>query len=443
MRSQPTARILLFTAAAVADADREVVGTPDDPAGLLLELAPDGARVLARDRRTTLRSHPAAKNAELVARPGCVLVPGLINAHTHLDLTAIGPRPVDPEAPFTRWIDMVRRERPSEPDRIRQAVDLGVRMSQRGGVVAVGDIAGAVGGLASPVATEAMAEAGLAGVSFVEFFAIGHRSKERLAVLEQTVRTLANRPLPTGFRIGIQPHAPNTVERSAYDSAIALANELSLPLMTHLAESADEQRFIAESDGPQRELLDRLGLWEDRLQGEFGRGRSPVRHLERQLRRSAMTAVHLNACSDDDIDLLRDTGTPIVYCPRASDLFGAPARFGPHRYRDMLAAGLTVALGTDSIIGLPTGTDRLSTLDEMRYLRARDGVEPLTLLRLATTNAARAIGMLDHSVRFCRGDRPLGVLAIETDSGTLAGALASHTEPEILWTRNSSGETGI
>lgn len=123
-----------------------------------------------------------------------------------------------------------------------------------------------------------------------------------------------------------------------------------------------------------------------------------------------MAAVHCNDISDSDLATLASTETPVLYCPRSSGYFGGAHRdFGPHRYRDMLASGITVALGTDSIVNLDT-PDRISVWDEMRYLYQRDGTDPLTLLTMATTNAATAL----------RRDTPFTL----SEMGTLAGLIA-------------------
>ena len=116
--------------------------------------------------------------------------------------------------------------------------------------------------------------------------------------------------------------------------------------------------------------------------------------------------------------VLAETGTSVAYCPRSSHYFRNHESFGPHRYRDMLAAGINVCLGTDSIVNLPPDeSDRLSTLDETRFLCRRDGTDPLTLLRMATVNGARALD-LDPDLFIFRSGLPhpvAGLIALPLD----------------------------
>ena len=156
--------------------------------------------------------------------------------------------------------------------------------------------------------------------------------------------------------------------------------------------------------------------------------------------------MHVNQCSDEDLAILAEARTKVVYCPRASAYFGADRHFGPHRYRDMLAAGIEVALGTDSIINLPSGIlDEaglgLSTLDEARFLHARDGADPDTLIKMITTHGSRVLGFDDALVTLSEGSTPIGILAIPaTGKGSPAErVMVSKSVPELLFDRNHSG----
>ena len=430
-----SARHTLITCRAACDARLSVAGSSEHPAAVLVSHDEPGLRILAIGQLETVGRHPAAAAARRLDLPDDIVIPGLINAHTHLDLTVIGPQPHEPSDGFVAWVNRIRAHRPAESDQIAASVHAGVRLSRAGGVVAVGDIAGAVRGSASLLAADALRDTGMAGVSFVEFFAIGAGAAERAQHAIELVRD--NHHRFTGrHRLGIQPHATNTVSLAAYAHALAAAHDLGLPAMTHLAESPEERRFVAEAQGPQRKLLEDLGLWTDDIAEEFGRGRSPIEHLAATLAESRIAAVHVNQCSDVDLELLVQNQTPVVYCPRASAYFGAEHHFGPHRYRDMLAAGLTVAVGTDSIVNLPAGTDRISPLDEIRFLHARDGTDPMTLLEMATLHAARALGIDDRAVRIAPEAAPLGLVAVPAPPGDFsrpADAIArSDSAPRIV-----------
>jgi cytosine/adenosine deaminase-related metal-dependent hydrolase len=191
---------------------------------------------------------------------------------------------------------------------------------------------------------------------------------------------------------------------------------------THLAESPEELEFVERGTGPIRSLLEGIGLWHDGLLEAVGRGLSPV-GLALDAIDGAVLAVHVNHASDEDLAALASAGASVAYCPRASAYFGAERSFGPHRYRDMIAAGINVALGTDSIINLwdeRGDPGRLSVLDDMRLLWKRDGARPDALLAMGTVNGARALGLDPERFRFIAGRPVAGVLAVPMDAGRSA-----------------------
>jgi cytosine/adenosine deaminase-related metal-dependent hydrolase len=402
------------------------------PASLLLRLADANplqepgpltgrAEILALGTPDAVDAHPLAPHARVLRRPGSLLIPGLVNAHTHLDLTHIGPRPFDTAAGFQGFVDTVRTNRRTNELDIAQSVRDGLALSLAGGVVAVGDIAGAALGRPTLAPFHTLREGLGLGVSFVEFFSIGRGeapARERISQLLHTNRQAFGTPVE-GVRPGIQPHAPTTVSRATFRW---LLDQIAphVPLCTHLAETAEERTFIREGRGPQREFLESLGLWDDSMLAELGQGLSPVAHLAPVLEARPMLCAHVNDAGDGDLAILSRTRASVAYCPRASAYFGAHERFGPHRYRDMLAAGINVCLGTDSVINLPSPCARLSTWDEARLLRQRDGTDAVILLRMATTHGARALGLDPALFTFSPG--PLAGLAAVPLPGRVSSA---------------------
>jgi cytosine/adenosine deaminase-related metal-dependent hydrolase len=308
----------------------------------------------------------------------------------------------------------------------------------------VGDISGAVRAQPSLHAARALADTGLRGVSFVEFFAVGPRAALNVAGLSELLDSSAG-PLAKDLRLGLQPHATNTVDPEAYLAAVDFAVQWGLPLATHLAESAEEREFIARATGPQRHL--------DSLARVFGQGKHPVAHLQTALKEARTAyrpflAAHVNDATDEALELLAATKTSVAYCPRASDYFGAHRHFGPHRYRDMLRAGINVCLGTDSIVNITDGTAgpgegpaRLSVLDEMRFLHRRDAADPLTLI-----HGVKALGMGRQHVQLMPGATPLAVIALPLPSpppadqspkgpDAVRAALRGHVAPVSVLTR--------
>ncbi|MBX9736901.1 MAG: amidohydrolase family protein [Phycisphaerales bacterium] len=376
--------------------------------------------------------------------PGAILVPGLVNAHTHLDLTAVGPREHEPSQGFAGFAQLVMRERPRDEAGVRDAVRRGVLLSLQGGVVAVGDIGGMVTPALTTWAAAELAASPLMGTAFPEFFAIAKASADRL---DATLAPAREPSLTTPrVRMGLSPHAPYSVGPRGYAKAMDLRRELRLPLTTHLAESTHERAAVTHARGPAVDLLKSLGLFDAEAQAWLGHAPSPVQRLADTLARAReadqapLSLVHCNDVSDADIELIVASGASVIYCPRSSEYFGADQAFGPHRYRELLARGVNVALGTDSIINLPLqAPPRISTWDEARRLHQRDGTDARTLLAMATTHGARAIGLPPSAFTFSPG-RPLaGVVAMEvqqatgqTPMGILQAAFDEHAAPRLL-----------
>lgn len=412
----PKPRLNLLRVNALAAVDP--AGLVGRPAALLLALDPPRAEVLAVGNLSDVGAHPAASAARTIDLPRSVLLPGLVNSHTHLDLTGLGPLPHDPEEGFVPWLNRIRARRLASDEEIAQSVRRGVELCLAGGTVAVGDIAGLPGSGHTLSPLRELRASPLEGVSFLEFFATGDRraagmERLRACLSEHAAELRANEG---GVRAGLEPHAPYTVDLRAYEAAAELGRALELPLVTHLAESAEERRFVARGEGPLVDLLRSLGLLgPGELPTGVGEGRTPVSHLAEAVDPGGLTLVHCNDLTDEDIELLARAGASVVYCPRAAAYFDAPGRLGPHRYRELLDAGVGVALGTDSIVNLPaTAADPasggISVLDEMRLLHRRDGTDPGTLLRMGTVLGARALGLESDQFTSRAGSRLSGLL---------------------------------
>lgn len=411
-------------------AEREAAGGPRPAVGDETSLRPPAARgrarVLAVGTPAHIDTHPAASHAHRATLPGHALLPAFVNAHAHLDLTHIGPCPHDEAAGFVGFVDLVRSRRCADEEEIAASVRRGVELSLRAGVVAVGDIAGAARGEPRLAPWRTLADSPLRGVSFLEFFGIAKGEQPgrlRLEAALEEAGKLAAGPgaVSGGVKLGLQPHAPNTVGLRLYTHAAQLARARGLPLCTHLAETPEEHEFIGQATGPQRAFLERLGLWDDAVLAEIGQARTPVEHLRGVLAEFRPVCVHVNDCSDRDLEILAQSGAAVVYCPRASAYFGAEKVLGPHRYRELLSAGIVVALGTDSIINLPGGVEGaggrgLGVWDEMALLRRRDGADALELLRMGTLHGARVLGLDERAFAFTPGASLAGLVAVEMAS---------------------------
>ena len=433
-------------------------------------------RVLAVGSPTQVQGHQAFKDALKCTFSDQAIIPGIVNAHTHLDLTHVGYQPPFPETDvslsketiyeryqhvFQSFISLVRQRRAIDANTIADSVRLGIAQSLAGGVVAVGDISGAVLGKPSAIAIQTLAESGLGGVGFLEYFAIGatedfSRSRMQAAVNEVVTSSYA-------AHAGLSPHAINTIGPASLAHALQVASLHGLTLCTHVAETLDERQFVAQCQGPCRVLLEELGIWSHGLEAEFGQGLTPIAHFAAAIANVRITnpvrwlLVHCNDVSDADLVVLEQLAhraragigpdITLVYCPRASAYFGAPALMGQHKYVDIMSLGIDVALGTDSIINLapvsarskdattalPNTTSVLTPIYDARLLQSRDGLDPMKAIAMMTTLGARALGLDENSYIFAEGNILAGVVGVELDEFSAA--------PQLLLRGNNSCQT--
>ncbi|MCA9285828.1 MAG: amidohydrolase family protein [Phycisphaerales bacterium] len=384
-------------------------------------LSMPGAVLLEHDRIVAAGSPESIgqpEDAEVTVLENEAVLPGLVNAHTHLDLSHIGPVPFG--GSFTGWIELVRQRRAVEATAIAAATDHGIALALAGGCAAVGDVAG----VGSTVPLARLRAAAIGGVSFLECFGLGSKQERTVEFLQQAVGSI---PLDRdGVRLGLQPHSPYSCGPAVFAAAARLAAAHNLPICTHLAETLEELEFVRAGTGPLAEMLRGFGAWEP---GVGGQGDHPVAILAEVLAAIPFLLAHVNYAGPREFATLAACGARVVYCPRASAYFGHAG----HPYRELLAAGIEVALGTDSLLCLDT-PDRLGTLDEMRFLHRRDGTDPRLLLRMATTAGARALGLAADSFTL-RPGRPAGVLAVpianpaESPHATLAAVLRGDRPP--------------
>ncbi|MHC4993886.1 MAG: amidohydrolase family protein [Planctomycetota bacterium] len=381
--------IRLYRGGAVMDGDG-LFASPGSVAMRRGEVVAAGA---PSDVEPGLKGEPV----EVIDQPGRLLLPGLVNAHTHLNLTDIGPRPL--EGGSIDCVGMVMANRPTDPS---GSASRGADLSRQAGVLTVGDIV---------EADLDKKNASLRGVNFVEFFGLAGDTLAQSKFRMDEYVAAASKNDATLMCSGLQPHAPYSTGPEIYRQA----SESGLPISTHLAETPEELGFVAQAEGPFRDLLERMGKWDPIIAVDYSEGLHPVDWLARHVDRHILCA-HCNYVDDAHIEHLANLGWSVAYCPRASEYFG----HRDHRYRDMLAAGVNVCLGTDSIICHGS----LSILDEMRLLYQRDRTDPALLLRMATVNGARALEMPPDEVCFVSGSRP-GLLSIRYDGDASEGPLAS------------------
>lgn len=329
-----------------------------------------------------------------------VICPGFVNAHTHLELTYLAGR-VPPTPDFIDWLRRLYSEFVASPptrESVRRSVEDGIRQSLALGVTTVGDIT------RHPAWTrDVIRQSPMRAVSFGEVIAIG-ALRGKLA--ERLHRAASREQDSDRLTAGLSPHAPYTVEPEGLTACAGMTHAnratnqqehaentsqrkyIPFRLCIHAAESRVEADFTRSRHGPFTSYLRDLDLWDDEI--PVG-GCGPIELLQRTGLLTPRTVLaHANYVTDEDISLIARGGASVAYCPRTHHAFGHP----PHRFRDMLAAGINVGIGTDSLASNPS----LSILDELRFLkRQHPGVSVDLLLELGTIGGARALG-LDHVV---------------------------------------------
>jgi cytosine/adenosine deaminase-related metal-dependent hydrolase len=323
---------------------------------------------------SSLIPHPSSLPESLPTNPfrrdlgDAVILPGLVNAHTHLDLTGLaGVAPFNGD--FTEWLrTVIRHRRARSPEQVSADVRAGLALSLRSGVTLLGDIAG--GGLSWP-----LLEAGPAR-SVVFYELLGSTISRAEAARDQGEAWLAGHSATPWCRPALSGHAPYSVHRDLFRWAAQRSLPDGAPLAVHLAETREEEELLTRRSGPFRAFLEELGVWEP---AGLATSAAEVVDLCRGPRTLFIHANHLGA----DVEL--PANASVVYCPRTHAFFGHP----PHPFRSLLARGVNVALGTDSLASNPD----LDLLAEARFLHAHHpDVSPATLLEMATLNGARALG---------------------------------------------------
>lgn len=338
----------------------------------------NGAVLLRRSR--ILEVGEAAELAERHPRatrhdfPDCVLMPGLVNAHTHLSLTALDGL-LEP-APFAEWLSrVVLALRALDHDDLSASAALGALRCVSAGVTVVGDVA------YGPEAPAAAADAGVGGVFYWEILGISRSElPERLAELE--FPTDPAQGCTGRLRCGLSPHAAYSSGPDLIRTVRDAARVGDLPFAMHVAESAAEARLLVRGDGPLESVARRLAL------GFRPPRSSSVAYLDRLGALDGAVAVHCATLSPNDPQRLARTVRGVVLCPRSNAFLGN----GPAPVADLDHAGLSLALGTDS----SASNEDLDLFAEARALRALyPAFGPKRVLEIVTKEGARVLGVED------------------------------------------------
>lgn len=320
--------------------------------------------------------------------PGAVIIPGLINTHTHLELTAMRGYLENEESNFFAWLKKltVARMELMTPDDLYVAAAWGACEAVRAGITAVGDASDS-----SLTSISAIRDVGLRGIVFQESFGPDPGlAGENFEKLKEKFARL--RELQTSLVIaGVSPHAPYTVCRSQLELIARFASDEKMPLMMHAAESADEESFLLDGCGIFAEGLTRRGIAFERV------GTSAIRYLKQTgILETEPLLAHCIRVDEQDLEALALSGAKVAHCPKSNAKLG----HGHAPFTKFLEKNIKVGLGSDSV----GSNNTCDILEEARFaaLLSRVGdrtdelemkVGPHDLLRVATRGGAECLGI--------------------------------------------------
>jgi cytosine/adenosine deaminase-related metal-dependent hydrolase len=309
-----------------------------------------------------------------------VILPALVNAHTHLELSHLRGA-VPPAERFLDWIGGVmaarRRFSNAKDPAILQAASAAVEEARASGTGLVGDVSNTL------VTVPVLREASVPARVFYELLGLDADDPVGL-VREARARVDRIDDAHGSVRISLAPHAPYSVSRALFaairDDLDAHHGDVS---SVHVGESVDEVEFIARGTGGWRDLLTGLGVWTDTWQAP---GVSPAKYLtDLGFLDSRVLAVHGVQCDGEDLSRLHTLGTTVVSCPRSSRYVGV----GDPPLEAFYAMGVKVAFGTDSLAGV-ADVNMFKELAAARRIAPR--VSARHLLESATLCGARGLG---------------------------------------------------
>ncbi len=349
----------------------------------------DGAIAVVGDRIAEVGARPSLE-AQFPAAAAhhfatAAIIPGLINSHSHLELTAMRGFLETEETDFAGWLrklTVARLERMTADDRYVSAA-WGACEAVRAGVTAVAD--------ASDDAFEtmkALTNAGLRGTVFQESFGPDPRlASENFEKLKSKIARLAEQETPL-VKAGVSPHALYTVSAPQLELISKFALSERLPLMMHAAESAAEEMLLRQGRGVFAEALLSRGIeWR-------APGLSPIQYLERHgVLQTQPLLAHCIKVDAVDVDTLKQSNVRVAHCPKSNAKLGQ----GRAPFSRFLERGIRVGIGSDSV----ASNNTCDLLEEARFatLLARSEIEAEgkkmpdahDALRAATLGGAEAL----------------------------------------------------
>jgi cytosine/adenosine deaminase-related metal-dependent hydrolase len=359
--------------------------------------------------RDTLKKYPSHR---IYSFKNAVLMPGLINLHSHLELPPLLER--IRAKMFSDWIiNLIRTKKELSSINYQSAARININTLIQTGTTTVGEIC------THGVSPALLKQSGIRSIVFHEIISMNHKvGPDHLSSL---IAHSSSR-----MRKGLSPHSPYTVSDTALSAIHQFARKKDVLLSMHIAESKDEIRLLQRK----KSGLDRLYQFAQWDLNDAPRGISSFDYLKRiGCLSPRLLAVHAVHVTKKDIELIRKSKVSVAHCPRSNKETGV----GRMPLEKFLDAGVTVGLGTDSLASSPS----LSLWDEMRYahqIHRRSGVLAEDMFRLATIGGATAIG-LDKEIGTLGPGKKADIIAVplpKKDTGDIYSDLLRETKSCIM-----------
>jgi cytosine/adenosine deaminase-related metal-dependent hydrolase len=326
------------------------------------------------------RECPVEAGTKVIDLGEVAIMPGLINAHCHLDYTNMAGK-IPPPKDFPDWVKTILSFKSHWSfSEYAESWLKGAGMLLNSGTTTVADIEAV-----PELPPETWHSTPLRFVSFYELTGVKSRRAPH-ELLKEAFDWIANLPKFAGKKAGLSPHALYSTDPELIRKAALAAQEHNLLVTTHLAESESEFQMFTDASGPFYDWLK-----SQRSMADCGKG-SPVQLAhEYGLLRSNFIAVHVNYLAPGDAELLGQHRASVVHCPRSHDYF----QHAPFRYAELRKAGVNICIGTDSLASSRkegAQPPELNLWNEMRLFGQNyPAVSPREILHLTTLNPARAL----------------------------------------------------
>jgi cytosine/adenosine deaminase-related metal-dependent hydrolase len=337
-----------------------------------------------------------------------VLIPGLINAHTHLEFSDLEQPLGQSGMPFTDWIEAIIECRMNAGQSSRskhEVIGQAMRRSFQNGVWAVGDIATlpatagdySIDNAQHPKDRNPPTPADFHRTVFLE--QLGRditRLAELAAAADKFQRTFRGGTDPQ-LTPALSPHAPYSTHPRLVQQVCDAASKHDGSVAMHLAETKEERQLVEAGEGPFVDLLKKLGVWNP---DSFHPPTTILDTLRQLATASRSLIIHGNYLTDAELDFVAAHAErmSIVFCPRTHAYF----RHEAYRLDQMIERGINVAVGTDSLASNPD----LNVIDELRLIQSSfTGLSPDAVLRMGTINGATALGIADDYGSLTPGKR--------------------------------------